>query len=441
MAWYVASVVTFTPAFLPFNISSAIQANLASLIPIISNASAADHPDIIVLPEYAFYRPLFTNRSAAEQYAEPIVDPLAFNHSINPCLNGDDILNPILKTMSCLARDLAVYLVFDMGEVELASSNLFNTMVAMDRQGNLINRYRKTHLFFEDYFEPGDHEVRYFNTDFGVRFGMLICFDLMFDDQIRRLKQLGANNFVVSMWWSNAPPWITANQVQQAKSRYWDINLIAANTGSGWYNSGSGLYASGHIISSRYELKEQVDVLTGRLQTRTSVHFDPPRNLDSHVLTDQSNCSTIPPKPLAQEFLWTNSSRSGTLIVKHRNLSCMVKYELSDELWTDEIFALVMFEGDDICLNNVHLCGFMKCRDSKSCMDYALSSEAEFSSLHLELRVERETLLNGQQVLFLASKSEGNLIDEERLHTKTHGSSAHFKISGPVDLLSAVIMF
>lgn len=82
-------------------------------------------------------------------------------------------------------------------------------------------RYRKFNLFLED------HKVRrtltpdisIFETDFGVKFGLIICFDLVFKSPTQELLNHGVRNIAYpAMWYSALPfysgefPIICANQ-------------------------------------------------------------------------------------------------------------------------------------------------------------------------------------------------------------------------------------
>jgi predicted amidohydrolase len=84
---------------------------------------------------------------------------------------------------------------------EPGEAKVFNTSVLFDREGELIARYRKIHLFDADppgavpsresfLFAAGD-EVVVADTEFG-RLGMSICYDLRFPELYRSLIVQGA---------------------------------------------------------------------------------------------------------------------------------------------------------------------------------------------------------------------------------------------------------
>ena len=78
---------------------------------------------------------------------------------------------------------------------------VFNTSCLLDRQGELVARYRKIHLFDvelegqppireSDLFSPGGELVTH-ETDLG-RVGLSICYDVRFPELYRGLMSLGA---------------------------------------------------------------------------------------------------------------------------------------------------------------------------------------------------------------------------------------------------------
>ena len=173
---------------------------------------------------------------------------LMFKIPIIPC--GDSSFNdrPILQRSSCLAQKYEIILVLNMGDIQPCNQSCpsdghfqYNTQVAFSETGQLLAKYHKSHLFFEPQFDqPSVPDVVFFDSSFGIRFGMLICFDLMFEYPQGSLLEYGITHFVFSSWWVNFPPVITATQVQQSNSLIKNITILASNSGESWFNSGSG---------------------------------------------------------------------------------------------------------------------------------------------------------------------------------------------------------
>jgi predicted amidohydrolase len=70
---------------------------------------------------------------------------------------------------------------------------VFNTAVLIDRKGEIVGKYRKTHPYWPEELEgcsPGD-ELPIFKTDFGI-VGIIICYDSWFAETARLLALKGA---------------------------------------------------------------------------------------------------------------------------------------------------------------------------------------------------------------------------------------------------------
>lgn len=72
-------------------------------------------------------------------------------------------------------------------------------------------RYRKINLFVEPEFNSPLHpEVVTFDTDFGVKFGTFICFDILFAKPALTLtRNLKVNDIVFPTAWFSETPFLT----------------------------------------------------------------------------------------------------------------------------------------------------------------------------------------------------------------------------------------
>lgn len=106
--------------------------------------------------------------------------------------NAQPIPGPLTDMLSEKARFYGTYVVTTLHEVD-DKGLFYNTAVLIDRQGNLLGKYRKVHLTMtelEDGIIPGnDYPV--FDTDFG-RIGILICWNNWFPETARTLSLQGA---------------------------------------------------------------------------------------------------------------------------------------------------------------------------------------------------------------------------------------------------------
>lgn len=107
---------------------------------------------------------------------------------------------PALSAVRQAARAHRVAVVVGLAERdELHGEAVFyNTSVLIDEQGEIVLRYRKTHLWASDVgvFTPGDH----FPTCVwnGITVGVLICYDIEFPETARALASQGIDLLIVT---------------------------------------------------------------------------------------------------------------------------------------------------------------------------------------------------------------------------------------------------
>jgi omega-amidase len=103
-----------------------------------------------------------------------------------------------------LAKELSLGIVCGVSERD--GDSIFNSQVVIDRQGQIVGKYRKTHLFSPAPIE--EHKCFAAGTELTTvemgewRGGLTICYDLRFPEIYRLLAiDRGANLFVVSSAW------------------------------------------------------------------------------------------------------------------------------------------------------------------------------------------------------------------------------------------------
>ncbi|XP_043659406.1 vanin-like protein 2 [Drosophila teissieri] len=236
--FYTAGVVEFKP-------SNVLSDNLAGYLEII-NSQNATSTDIIVFPESTLND----------------MGPMTFVPSpedqISPCSSDPNatLYEEFLVTLSCAARNASKYVVINLTEKQKCEDvpedtrpcasnglNVFNTNVVFDRQGVVVSRYRKVHLYGEPKNSTFLPELSTFETDFGVTFGHFICFDILFYTPAHQLVDQGVTDFVYPAMWFSQLPFLTAVQIQLGWSYGNDVNLLAAGASDPTVgNSGSGIY-------------------------------------------------------------------------------------------------------------------------------------------------------------------------------------------------------
>ena len=140
-----------------------------------------------------------------------------------------------------LSRELGIYLVF--GFLERVGEEMFNSLVMIDPQGEILAKYSKIHVGGESYITPG-RELKPFDTPLG-RLGFLICMDRTVPENIRTLGVQGAEIVFLPMDGGGGP----ANT--QRMARYAADNgcwVVVANT---W--SSAILSPRGDVRLERYE--------------------------------------------------------------------------------------------------------------------------------------------------------------------------------------------
>lgn len=140
-------------------------------------------------------------------------------------INGSSI-----SALKKLARKHQIF-IFAGSIAEKKDKVFYNTSAVIDRQGNLVGKYRKIHLF-----HLGLEEDRYFTAgeDWGLvetpwgPAGIILCYDLRFPELTRNLVLRGARFIVIPAQWPTArvDHWITLCQARAVENQ---VFILAAN--------------------------------------------------------------------------------------------------------------------------------------------------------------------------------------------------------------------
>lgn len=127
--------------------------------------------DMVLLPE-------FTNRYNSELSFDNLAERLCSGYTCD-ILSDKAIKHNMNICASILEKDEEL---------------IFNTAVIFDRKGQLVGKYRKTHLYWPEAFyygeSPGDN-YPVFDLDFG-KVGVMICYDNWYGETARLLALKGA---------------------------------------------------------------------------------------------------------------------------------------------------------------------------------------------------------------------------------------------------------
>jgi len=239
---YVAGVVEYSKTYL----DDSTQERQVNLEDYVELALSADDIDILVFPEATL-----NNHATAEFVPEPEDD-------VNPCLAG---LGPILSQLSCVARQKQMYIVVNLYEQSYCPDrqqirfndtrpcpgnglNIYNTNVVFDSRGRLMAKYRKYNLYGEaGVIQPLYPESVPFDTSFGVKFALMICFDILFEKPVIDLVNQGVTNFIIPKMWFSKAPFLNAAQIHQGWAWGNNVNLLAAGASMPAVGStGTGIY-------------------------------------------------------------------------------------------------------------------------------------------------------------------------------------------------------
>lgn len=206
-ATYNAGVVEFIPAKEGKG-KALVKDNLARMKNIIESDETA-RLDILVFPEF-----VLNNLDMLTYVPDP-------QEKVVPCeIPNYDFF---LTELSCAVRSRKMYVVVNLLEKYQCTSadnhcgsdglKIFNTNVVFDREGRVISRYRKTHLYRYEWYSENvldKPELAIFTTDFGVTFGHFICFDMLFyEPAMVLLKQLNVTDIVYPTYWFSELPFLT----------------------------------------------------------------------------------------------------------------------------------------------------------------------------------------------------------------------------------------
>lgn len=122
----------------------------------------------------------------------------------------------------------------------------YNTCPVISRNGNLLEKYSKMHLYSYygcdegNYITPGDYPV-IVELD-GVKFGLTICYDIRFPEIYRAYRKAGADVLVnCAAWGANKPiPWEMMTKSRAIENQCYMIALTQC----------------GHIENHEYNLGE-----------------------------------------------------------------------------------------------------------------------------------------------------------------------------------------
>lgn len=226
--------------------------------------AAREKVDIIVFPEDGLTASVNSEETLWASSTK-VPDP---KKKVSPCYGRTEEYSNFLVQFSCASKIHQIYSVINLVEAVENKNNskpiLYNTNVVFDRNGVVIARYRKINLYEEYYYQPGPQTTATFTTDFGVTFGMFICFDILNQSPAYDLlKNNNVTDVVFSTSWYQKLPFFIGNSVQHAYSVLNGVNFLASGMSDlDILMGGSGIYsANGEILSAFISGKNESKLL------------------------------------------------------------------------------------------------------------------------------------------------------------------------------------
>lgn len=109
----------------------------------------------------------------------------------------ETVPGPTTDAIAKLARQHNMYVICPI--CEQTPEKQYNTAVLIDRQGEIVDVYRKIYVFWGEGLAPSSDGVKIFDTDFG-RIGIFTCFDLNFAELWHEADALDAE----AIFWPSA---------------------------------------------------------------------------------------------------------------------------------------------------------------------------------------------------------------------------------------------
>ncbi|MFE1629281.1 carbon-nitrogen hydrolase family protein [Brevibacillus reuszeri] len=161
--------------------------NLQKAAEYVAKAKAAG-ADFVILPE---------------MYSAPATP----KSGVTPAEVAEPMDGPFVSGLAKAAKEHDVYVVCGVFEsIEGDENRAYNTTVFLNRAGELIHAYRKTHLYDafsykeSDYIAQGDNTYQVVDTEFG-KIGLMVCYEVRFPEIARQFALQGADILFVPAGW------------------------------------------------------------------------------------------------------------------------------------------------------------------------------------------------------------------------------------------------
>jgi pantetheine hydrolase len=325
-----------------------------------------------------------------------------------------------LHQLSEAAANASIYVLVNIVELEKCNKsqecsndgvNLYNTNIVFDRTGCIVSSYRKYNLFQEPNMnETLEPVIATFDTDFDVKFGHFICFDLLFKAPAYDMVNSNITHILYPSSWYSEVPFLTSVQIQQNYA--YANNIVLLSAGANFpanSNTGSGIFVGRHgAIKSLISYRNESKMMIAKIPKDINDESYGPTEIDNEEYT------TIEMESLN---LWSNPPQflyplQDSLTVNHGNLECTFSVnftQLSDSGYSHISYSFTAFHGPRNYANVVNggeiYCSIVACvkeDDVKSCGTKIESSKIIVPSvLFHSINIEAKIHVNGNSDDFL----------------------------------------
>ncbi len=152
-------------------------------------------------------------KQAKESGSDFIVLPEMFmayvpaDSATKPADIAEPLDGPFVSKLKQYAKTNQIYVIFGTYESDSNSNEFaYNTIICLDRSGELLQAYRKTHLYDafnykeSETIKPGTKSAEVIETEFG-KIGIMVCYEIRFPEISRKLVIEGADFIFVPTGW------------------------------------------------------------------------------------------------------------------------------------------------------------------------------------------------------------------------------------------------
>ncbi|KAJ8944936.1 hypothetical protein NQ318_013084 [Aromia moschata] len=345
---------------------------------------------IIVFPEYGL--------------TGMVEDPTEYAIEIPEVNSGNRFDNYWLHLLSTAAYEHTMYVVVNLLEKANNENNetvYYNTNIVFDKTGTIVAKYRKINLFFEPRLTPGNESVT-FATDFGITFGLLTCFDILYYNPSRKiLVDSFATDVIYPAAWTSTLPFYHSLTIHSGYSLGNGVNLLASNLNIPSRGiSGTGIYGHDGTVLSYYlsgttSSRMLIGSLTPRGVPRAAEETETPtfQTRGFNILGNETETHDLRNFVTARDFNTRNYqfqdlelTNANTLqTVCHGSFCCNFNVSLSD-ISSSGYYKFLVYNGlanlggSD---SSIKVCTIIACEtsDSSTCGNRNISLSTRFSAI------------------------------------------------------------